>query len=68
MMGRRKINIGKLAKEATSNAFEQAKSTKIPLLLKEGDYLVELLPDGSKRIIKQLPKSKTFIQKHFKMA
>lgn len=49
--------IARTVLHASLKAFENAKKTNVPLLIKEGDFLYEIKSDGSKKIIKTFPKS-----------
>jgi hypothetical protein len=56
------------ALQASFDAYEKAKKTKLPLVMKEGDFLYKIKSDGSKKILKIFPKNinklaNTFISK-----
>ena len=42
---------------ASYEAYENAKKTNLTLVMKEGDFLYEIKSDGSKKIIKSIPKN-----------
>ena len=50
---------------ASLKANEKAQKTNIPLLIEEDNALYELSADGSKKLIKLLPKSNSIIPKKF---
>lgn len=52
---------------ASIKANENAVKTNIPLVLEENNVLYEIYPDGTKKILKQLPKSKINVPKKFTM-
>lgn len=50
---------------ASIKANENARKTHIPLVMEENDALYELYPDGSKKLIKYLPKSPKILPSKF---
>ncbi len=52
-------------KKESGKAFETARSTSISLVLEENGSIVELQPDGTKKTLKKLPKSKDKLPKKF---
>lgn len=50
---------------ASMKANENAVKTNIPLIREENNVLYEFFPDGTKRMIRQIPKSKVNIPKKF---
>ncbi len=50
-----------------SYTFNRVKKLGIPLVFKEGDAIIELNPDGTKRIIKYLPKLNITLPAKFKL-
>jgi hypothetical protein len=60
------VNCIKCAWEASNKkAFDAARATGIPLVLKEGNNLIELHLDGTKKIIKKLEKHGLTLPKQF---
>lgn len=49
------VSITTLATEAVRAAFFQAREANLPVVVAEGDELVELGPNGSRTVLKQLP-------------
>ncbi len=50
---------------ASMKANENAVKTNIPLIREENNALYEFFPDGTKRMIRQIPKSKVTVPKKF---
>lgn len=50
---------------ATLKANENAKATNIPLVMEEQHILYEVNPDGSRKILKKLPRTNKRIPKRF---
>lgn len=53
------------ALEASHEAYENAKRTNLPLVMKEGDFLNEISSDGSKKVIKSFAKNVKHFPKKF---
>jgi hypothetical protein len=51
--------------QASFEAYENAKKTKLPLVMKEGDFLYEVNSDGEKKLLKSFPKSLTTVSQNF---
>lgn len=60
--------IGRMARKATSDAYLQALKLPIPVIIKEGNQLVEIWADGSRRVIKALPNRTHKIKHHYKLS
>lgn len=50
---------------ATFKANENAKKVNIPMIVEENNAIYEISPDGTKRFIKEIPKSKIEIPSNF---
>ncbi len=57
--------IARAAILATFEAYEKARKTNIPLLIKKGNALCEMRADGSCKFIKSIPKSPNVVPKKF---
>lgn len=57
--------IAKAAITASMEAYEEAKETKLPLMVEEDDVLYEVRSDGTRKKIKNLPSSTIKLPKHF---
>lgn len=53
------------ALQASFEAYENAKKTNLPLVMKEGDFLYEVNSDGEKKLLKSFPKSLTTVSQNF---
>lgn len=62
------INLEAITSQATADAFKKALETNIPVIIKEGNLLVELFPDGSKRTIQKLSGKRTLKSSQFKIS
>ncbi|HEY5368530.1 MAG TPA: hypothetical protein VIJ75_06000 [Hanamia sp.] len=49
------------ALHASVEAFERAKETNLPLVMKENNQLIEIGPDGTRKVIKSFLKNKNNI-------
>ncbi len=67
-MKNKKINIGQITREATSEAFQKARLTNIPVIIKEGNQIIELFPNGEKKILQTLSSNRKKLSKHFRIA
>jgi hypothetical protein len=50
-----------------TSAFDAAKKSGMPLVLMEGENLIELQPDGSKKFLKHIPKHNIELPAKFKL-
>lgn len=50
---------------ASITGFELARKTKIPVLIKEDGYLVEVSPNGDRKKIKEISLSNSILSKRF---
>lgn len=60
--------IGALAGAAILSSYkanEIARRSSVPLIVEEGDALVEIMPGGAKRIIRKLPRSARTLPQKF---
>ncbi len=62
------INLGAITSQATADAFKKARETNIPVILKEGNMLIELFPDGTKKIIQKLSGKRTLKSSRFNIS
>lgn len=49
------MSVASVAAKAVHAAFLEAREKKLPVVIAEGDELVELGPDNSRTVLKQLP-------------
>lgn len=50
------IDLGKITSQATAEAFEKARLTNIPVIIKVNNQLIELFPNGDKKVLKNIVK------------
>lgn len=63
-----KVDLGKITRQATADAFEKARETNIPVIIKEGNLLVELFPDGTKKVLQKISGQRKLKSTRFKIA
>jgi len=52
---------------ATFKANKKAMQTNLPMYIEEDGYLCQILPDGTKTIIRKIEKPTVQLQQHFKL-
>ena len=62
------VNLDSITSQATAEAFKKARKTGIPVIIKEGNFLVELFPDGEKKVLKQLSGTRNLSSSKFKIS